>query len=93
MTWEARERRDDDDTTQPPQNSAANSLKKTAPPVTLARAKAGHRKEVTHFASVVAGDEVAFLSCSYRRLLATWRQDHRQEIRAHAEAVLARFSP
>ena len=57
------------------------------------KAKAGHRKEVTHFASVVAGDEVAFVSCSYRRLLAIWRQDHREEIRAHAEAVMARFSP
>ena len=56
-------------------------------------AKAGHREEIARFARVVEGDEVAFVSCSYRRLLAIWRQDHREEIRAHADAVTARFSP
>ena len=55
-------------------------------------AKAGHRDEIARFARLVAGDEVAFASCTYRRLLATWRHDHREEIGAHAEAVMARFS-
>lgn len=56
-------------------------------------AKARHRDEIALFARAVAGDEVAFASCSYRRLLAIWRQDPREEIRAHADAVMARFSP
>lgn len=56
-------------------------------------AKSRHRDEIARFARAVEDDEVAFASCSYRRLLAIWRQDPREEIRAHAEAVMARFSP
>ena len=56
-------------------------------------AKARHRDEIGRFARAVQDDEVAFVSCSYRRLLAIWRQDPGEEIRAHAEAVMARFSP
>ena len=56
-------------------------------------AKAGHRDETARFARAVEDDEVAFVSCSYRRLLAIWRRDLREEIRGHAEAVMARFSP
>ena len=56
-------------------------------------AKAKHRDEIARFARLVAGDEVAFVSCSYRRLLATWRTSTREETVAHAGAVMARFSP
>ena len=56
-------------------------------------AKAGHREEIARFARLVEDDEVAFVSCPYRHLLAIWRRDHREEIRTHADAVLARFSP
>ncbi len=55
--------------------------------------KAGHREEVARFAHLVKGDEVAFVPCTYRRLLEAWRHDHGEETRAHAEAVMARFSP
>ena len=55
--------------------------------------RAGHRDEIARFARLVEGDEVVFVSCPYRRLLEAWRHDHGQEIRAHAEAVMARFAP
>ena len=56
-------------------------------------AKARHRDEIAHFVGLVAGDEVAFVSCTWQRLLETWRHGRGEEIRAHAEAVLARYSP
>lgn len=54
--------------------------------------KIRHREEVEHFAAAVDGDEVVFVSCPYRRLLKDWTgcEDHR--IRAHGDAVAARFS-
>ena len=55
-------------------------------------AKAGHRDEIARFAGLVAGDEVAFVSCTWQHLLGAWRHDRGEEIRAHAEAVLARYS-
>ena len=58
-----------------------------------AAAKAGHRDEIAHFARCVAGDEVALVSCTWRRLLEAWLRDRGEEINAHAEAVVARFSP
>lgn len=57
------------------------------------RAKARHREEIKHFAAAVAGDEVIFASCSWRELLDTWSHSEDDRIRAHADAVAARFSP
>ena len=56
-------------------------------------AKAMHRKEVKAFAQAVEGDEVRFVACTYRELLAAWQQDDSPEVRAHAEAVNRCFSP
>lgn len=56
-------------------------------------AKAQHLEEIGRFAVTVAGDEVRFISCSYRRLLKTWASHEDGRIRDHADAVTARFSP
>ena len=56
-------------------------------------ALAGHREEITRFAGLVQGDEVAFVTCTYRRLLEAWRQYRGGDVVAHAEAVEARYSP
>ena len=56
-------------------------------------AKSGHRKEIDHFAQSVAGDEIAFVSCTYRSLLEAWREDANLGIRTHADAVIDRFAP
>ena len=56
-------------------------------------ARATHRVEVEAFAEEVAGDEVRFVACTYRDWLANWKESGAPEIRAHAEAVLQRFSP
>lgn len=58
-----------------------------------ARAKDRHREEVAEFEGLVANDEVPFASCSYRRLLDAWRGQPDGRVRAHAQAVTARFSP
>ena len=55
--------------------------------------RAGHREEIARFSHLVKGDEVAFVPCAYRGLLEPWRDDCGEEIGAHAEAVMARFSP
>ncbi|MCY4613765.1 MAG: hypothetical protein OXB94_09110 [Nitrospira sp.] len=55
--------------------------------------KARHREEITHFARDVEGDEVVFMSCSYRELLKDWARHKDGGIRAHAAAVPRRFSP
>ncbi len=55
--------------------------------------KAQHRRKIEAFAEEVAGDEVRFISCSYRELLANWKQSRMPKIRAHADAVIERFSP
>lgn len=55
--------------------------------------KAKHREEVEEFAKDVAGDEVRFIACRYRELLADWEQDTSLEIRLHARAVIQQFSP
>ena len=57
------------------------------------RAKARHRDEIETFAAAVVGDEVSFVSCPWRRLLAAWADQPDSRIRAHAQAVTARFSP
>ena len=56
-------------------------------------AKAGHAAEIAAFGRCVAGDEVSFIACSYRRLLDTWSSAPDTSIRAHAHAVKERFSP
>ena len=55
--------------------------------------KAKHRQEIARLARDVAGDEVVFVSCSYRRLLQDWARHQDGRIRAHAAAVIRRFSP
>lgn len=65
---------------------------KTGAPVDDAE-KAAHRDEIARFADAVAGDEVTFAACSYRRLLADWSRHRDPAVRAHAEAVRSRFSP
>ena len=56
-------------------------------------AKAIHRREVEAFAEEVAGDEVRFVVCTYRELLAQWKQVGTPDVREHADAVLRCFSP
>ena len=57
------------------------------------RAKARHRNEIGTFGAAVAGDEVRFVSCPWRRLLDAWEDQPDGRIREHARAVTARFSP
>ena len=52
-----------------------------------------HWQEIADFADTVAGDEVAFVSCSYRSLLNGWRQSGAAGIHDHANAVIQRFAP
>ncbi len=56
-------------------------------------AKARHRNEIERFSIDVAGDEVRFVGCTYRSLLASWKRVDSPKIQAHAEAVMQRFSP
>ena len=56
-------------------------------------AKTAHREEIKHFAQSVEGDEVRFVACSYRELLAAWERSENPEIREHARAVVSRFAP
>ena len=56
-------------------------------------AKSSHRVEIERFAKAVAGDEVRFVPCSYRRLLERWERHQDRRIQAHADAVRQRFSP
>ena len=58
-----------------------------------AGSKSRHRQEIEQFAAAVAGDEVRFVACSYRQLLASWARHAGSSIHAHAEAVAERFSP
>ena len=55
--------------------------------------KLQHRQEVETFGAAVAGDEVIFTACSYRTLLAHWADTEDAGVRAHAKAVLERYSP
>jgi hypothetical protein len=52
-----------------------------------------HRGEIGKFAAIVAGDEVAFRSCLYRRLLSSWSASANWEVRALAGAVTMRYAP
>jgi len=54
--------------------------------------RASHRSEVEQFAAAVAGAEVVFSAMSYREWLANWRACS-TEVRAHADAIVARFDP
>lgn len=51
-----------------------------------------HRREIAVFANAVARDEVDFLSCSYRELLAEWTPSPNEAICRHALAVKAHFA-
>ena len=51
-----------------------------------------HREEIARFAAFVAGDEVAFRSISYERLLDSWLRSPRDRVTAHARAIHERFS-
>ena len=55
--------------------------------------RAAHRREIADFARRIAGDEVRFVSCSYRELLAAWGESDAPGVRAHAAAVARRFAP
>ena len=57
------------------------------------QAIAVHREEISTFVNDVAGDEVRFVHCTYRELLAGWRDSGTADVRNHAEAVLRCFSP
>jgi len=52
-----------------------------------------HRAEINQFAETVAGDEVAFHPCSYRKLLSAWYDSPDEIVRSHALAVVTHFSP
>jgi hypothetical protein len=52
-----------------------------------------HRAEIAQFAEIVQNNEVAFVSASYRDLLAGWCASLDSGIRAHAQAVITRFNP
>ena len=56
-------------------------------------AKAVHRDEIRHFAQSVRGDEVRFVVCTYRDLLAMWDRNTNPEIREHARAAVRHYSP
>lgn len=55
--------------------------------------KAQHRQEIADFARRVEGDEVRFISCSYRELLSNWQEGGAPEVQSHTEAVIRRFAP
>lgn len=52
-----------------------------------------HRQEIRDFARRVQGDEVTFVSCSYRELLSAWQESGTPKVRSHAEAVMRSFAP
>lgn len=54
---------------------------------------AKHRGEIAEFARMVEGDEVTFLSCSYREMLESWRSAGDVAIGAHADRLIDRFRP
>ncbi len=50
-----------------------------------------HRDDVVRFTDAVKGDEVEFLSCTYRELLAAFQSDARDDVRSHANLVADHF--
>jgi hypothetical protein len=54
-------------------------------------AKATHCQEIEQFAALVAGDEVAFRSCSYRDFLGALACHSDPAVRAHADAIAKHF--
>ncbi|MGQ7792812.1 hypothetical protein ACUN0C_10425 [Faunimonas sp. B44] len=52
-----------------------------------------HRDEIGWFADAVAGDEVTFVACSYRRLLTLWAGSGDPGVREHAARITACFAP
>lgn len=55
--------------------------------------RAARGREIADFAQRIAGDEVRFVPCPYRELLAEWGASEAPAVRAHAAAVARRFSP
>ena len=56
-------------------------------------AKKQHRDEIAHFTDCVSGDEVGFVSVTYRYVLDIWQRHSDADIGQHAETVIERFSP
>ena len=56
-------------------------------------ARQRHRDEIGRFADAVAGDEVMFVACSYRDLLAAWAGALDLGVREHAARITACFAP
>ena len=55
--------------------------------------KARRREERAAFGREVEGDEVEFISISWRALLADWRESRKPDIRTHAENVIRCYAP
>lgn len=53
--------------------------------------RAMHLAEIDRFAALVAGDEITFVSCSYRQLLDTWLTTGDSLLRAHTAALENRY--
>ena len=51
-----------------------------------------HRQEIAGFAATVEGDEVKFLSCSYRQLLEDWQKKGTGRVSRHASRVGKNFA-
>lgn len=49
--------------------------------------KATHLQEIGEFSNEVANDEVQFVACSYRELLADWEKSEYLPLKRHARAV------
>ncbi|MCY4327016.1 MAG: hypothetical protein OXC53_05460 [Rhodobacteraceae bacterium] len=55
--------------------------------------KVQQRREITTFSAAVADDEVQFVACLYREWLERWSGSGMHNVRAHAQAVMARDAP
>ena len=53
--------------------------------------RAAHRAEIDRFADTVAGDEIQFVSCSYRQMLDAWAVTDNSPLRAHTIALENRY--
>ncbi|MCY4191014.1 MAG: hypothetical protein OXD42_06795 [Rhodospirillaceae bacterium] len=55
--------------------------------------KVQQRREIATFSAAVADNEVQFVACSYREWLERWSDSGMYNVRAHAQAVIARYAP
>ena len=58
-----------------------------------AEARQRHAAEVERFADLVSGAEVVFRSCTYKELLAAFRQSGDPELSNHADMIMQKFNP